>query len=138
MRSVVLARCGIRATLLPRPMVLRRCSSGQGQQGLRRESILPVMIDAAQMNHLASLARLELTPEERETMTQDLSRVLGYFEQLREVDTDGVEEMQRPVTLVNVLRDDVPGEPFATSVIDGLAPETQDGFIRVPRTVEAE
>ncbi|AIZ44926.1 glutamyl-tRNA amidotransferase [Deinococcus radiopugnans] len=96
------------------------------------------MIDAAQMDHLASLARLELTPDEREAMTQDLVRVLGYFEQLRDVDTDGVEEMQRPVTLVNVLRDDVPGGAFPASVIEALAPETQDGFIRVPRTVEAE
>lgn len=96
------------------------------------------MIDAAQMDHLASLARLELTPDERATMTQDLSRVLGYFEQLREVDTDGVEEMQRPVNLVNVLRDDVPGQTFPPAVIRALAPETQDGFIRVPRTVEAD
>ncbi|GGO30865.1 Asp-tRNA(Asn)/Glu-tRNA(Gln) amidotransferase subunit GatC [Deinococcus humi] len=96
------------------------------------------MIDAAQMDHLASLARLELTPDEREAMTQDLSRVLGYFEQLREVDTSGVEEMQRPVNLVNVLRDDLSGAAFPLSVIETLAPETQDGFIRVPRTVEAD
>ncbi|OLV19789.1 Asp-tRNA(Asn)/Glu-tRNA(Gln) amidotransferase subunit GatC [Deinococcus marmoris] len=96
------------------------------------------MIDAAQMDHLASLARLELTPDEREAMTQDLVRVLGYFEQLREVNTDGVEEMQRPVNLVNVLRDDVPGQAFPASVIEALAPEMQDGFIRVPRTVEAD
>ncbi len=96
------------------------------------------MIDVAQMDHLASLARLELTPDEREAMTQDLSRVLGYFEQLREVDTSGVEEMQRPVNLVNVLRDDVSGVAFPAAVIEALAPETQDGFIRVPRTVEAD
>ncbi|GGL95996.1 Asp-tRNA(Asn)/Glu-tRNA(Gln) amidotransferase subunit GatC [Deinococcus aerophilus] len=96
------------------------------------------MIDAAQIEHLATLARLELTPEERGAMHEDLNRVLGYFEQLRAVDTSGVEEMQRPVDLVNVLRDDVPGEAFSVDVVRALAPETQDGFIRVPRTVEAE
>jgi aspartyl-tRNA(Asn)/glutamyl-tRNA(Gln) amidotransferase subunit C len=96
------------------------------------------MIDAAQMDHLASLARLELTPDEREAMTRDLARVLGYFEQLREVNTEGVEEMQRPVTLVNVLRDDVPGQAFPVSVVEALAPETEGGLIRVPRTVEAD
>lgn len=96
------------------------------------------MIDAAQIEHLAALARLQLTPEERTAMQDDLTRVLGYFAQLNEADTEGVEEMQRPVNLVNVLRDDVPGEVFAPSVIEALAPETQDGFIRVPRTVEAE
>ncbi len=94
------------------------------------------MIDAAQIDHLAALARLQLTPEERTAMQEDLSRVLGYFEQLNEVNTDGVEEMQRPVSLVNVLREDVPAEAFAPSVVSALAPEMQDGQIKIPRTVE--
>lgn len=96
------------------------------------------MIDAAQLDHLAQLARLHLKPEERDSMTADLNSILGYFEQLREVNTDGVEEMQRPVDLVNVLRDDVPGEVFAPEVVEALAPEMQGGQIRVPRTVEAD
>lgn len=96
------------------------------------------MIDAAQIDHLAALARLHLTPEERLDMQADLGRILGYFELLNEVDVDGVEEMQRPVSLVNVLRDDVPGEAFARSVVEALAPEMQDGQVRVPRTVEAD
>lgn len=96
------------------------------------------MIDAAQIDHLAQLARLQLTPQERADMQSDLTRVLGYFEQLADVDTAGVEEMQRPVTLVNVLRADVPSEAFAPEVVRDLAPETQGEFIRVPRTVEAD
>lgn len=96
------------------------------------------MIDAAQIEHLAALARLHLTPEERTAMQEDLTRVLGYFDQLSEADTEGVEEMQRPITLVNVLRDDVPGEVLPLRVIEELAPEMEGGFIRVPRTVEAE
>ncbi|MEF2279093.1 Asp-tRNA(Asn)/Glu-tRNA(Gln) amidotransferase subunit GatC [Deinococcus sp. YIM 134068] len=96
------------------------------------------MIDAAQLDHLALLARLELTPEEREAMRADLNSILGYFEQLRAVDTDGVEEMQRPVDLVNVLREDVPGERFGPEVVAALAPEMEGGFVRVPRTVEQD
>ncbi|UBV42171.1 Asp-tRNA(Asn)/Glu-tRNA(Gln) amidotransferase subunit GatC [Deinococcus taeanensis] len=97
------------------------------------------MIDAAQIDHLAQLARLHLTPEERVSMAEDLGRVLGYFEQLGEIDTTGVEEMQRPVTLVNVLRDDQPGEAFPVAVVTALAPESMpDGHVRVPRTVEAD
>ena len=96
------------------------------------------MIDAAQIEHLAALARLHLTPEERTAMQEDLTRVLGYFDQLSEADTEGVEEMQRPVTLVNVLRDDVPGEVLAQEVVAALAPEMDGGFIRVPRTVEVD
>lgn len=98
----------------------------------------PVMIDEAQVEHLARLARLELTPEEREAMRSDLNSILGYFEQLSAVDTEGVEEMQRPVDLVNVLREDLPGEVFAPAVVAALAPEMQGGFVRVPRTVEAD
>lgn len=100
--------------------------------------ILPFMIDAVQVGHLAHLARLELTPEERETMGQDLNAILGYFEQLSAVDTTGMQEMQRPVALVNVLRDDKPGEVLGRGVVEALAPETQDGFVRVPRTVEQD
>lgn len=94
------------------------------------------MIDAAQIEHLANLARLQLTLDEKTAMQEDLTRVLGYFEQLNEVNTDGVEEMQRPVNLVNVLREDVPAEAFAPSVVAALAPEMQDGQIKIPRTVE--
>lgn len=94
------------------------------------------MIDAAQLEHLAKLARLELTPTERVAMEHDLNRVLGYFEQLNEVNTDGIEKMQRPVDLVNVMREDVIGEVFPLSVIEGLAPEMQGDLIKVPRTVE--
>ncbi|MFC4426313.1 Asp-tRNA(Asn)/Glu-tRNA(Gln) amidotransferase subunit GatC [Deinococcus navajonensis] len=96
------------------------------------------MIDAAQLDHLAQLARLHLTPEERETMASDLNSILGYFEQLQAVDTAGVEEMQRPVALVNVLRDDLPEEAFGPEVVAALAPEMQAGQIRVPRTVEQD
>ena len=96
------------------------------------------MIDAAQIDHLASLARLQLTPQERSGMQDDLARILGYFELLNEVDVGGVEEMQRPVSLVNVLRDDVPGEVFPHSVVEALAPEMHGAFIRVPRTVDTD
>ena len=44
------------------------------------------MIDAAQVDHLARLARLELTPEERQSMQADLNSILGYFEQLPATD----------------------------------------------------
>ncbi|SMB91730.1 Asp-tRNA(Asn)/Glu-tRNA(Gln) amidotransferase subunit GatC [Deinococcus hopiensis] len=95
-------------------------------------------ISEAEVQHLAHLARLQLTPEERETMREDLSSILGYFQQLSAVETGGLEEMQRPVALVNVLRDDQPSQPFPPEVLAALAPEMQDGFVKVPRTVEAD
>ncbi|WP_420596018.1 Asp-tRNA(Asn)/Glu-tRNA(Gln) amidotransferase subunit GatC [Deinococcus sp.] len=96
------------------------------------------MIDAAELSHLMILARLDLGAEEAEEMRGELNAILGYFEQLQAVNTDGVEEMQRPVALVNVMRDDVPGEMLPHSALEKLAPETQDGFVKVPRTVETD
>ena len=94
------------------------------------------MIDAAEVQYLAQLSRLELTDTEVGELQTDLNKMLQYFEKLQELDTEGVPEMQRPISLVNVLRADVPGEMFAQAQVLELAPEQQDGFILVPRTVE--
>ena len=94
------------------------------------------MIEAAEVQHLAHLSRLELTQAEADNMLADLNKMLGYFEKLQELGTEGVPEMQRPISLVNVLRPDVPAEMFSQAQVLALAPESQDGFIRVPRTVE--
>ncbi|WP_188964636.1 Asp-tRNA(Asn)/Glu-tRNA(Gln) amidotransferase subunit GatC [Deinococcus aquiradiocola] len=94
------------------------------------------MIEAAEVQHLATLSRLELTEQEQGDLLHDLNKMLGYFQKLQELDTEGVPEMQRPVHLVNVLRADEPGEMFDRRTVTDLAPEHQDGFIRVPRTVE--
>jgi aspartyl-tRNA(Asn)/glutamyl-tRNA(Gln) amidotransferase subunit C len=94
------------------------------------------MIDAAEMEHLKQLARLDLTPEETQQMQGDLNTILGYFEKLNELDTEGVEEMQRPIALVNVMRDDLPGPMFTHEQAMSLAVEQEDGFFKVPRTVD--
>lgn len=94
------------------------------------------MIDASEMAHLKNLARLDLDDAETEGLRGELNAILGYFAQLQELDTAGVPEMQRPVALANVMREDVPGEMFSQAEALSLAPESQDGFIRVPRTVE--
>lgn len=93
-------------------------------------------LDLAEIEHLALLSRLELSADEKIGFLGDLNKMLGYFRQLQELDTEGVPEMQRPIRLVNVMREDVPGEMFTQAQVLELAPESQDGFIRVPRTVE--
>lgn len=95
-------------------------------------------ISDEQLTHLEKLARIALDPEERESLRDDLSRVLEYFETLNELDTDGVEEMVRPVPLANVLREDEVHESLPQEVALGLGVETEDGFFKVPRTVEGE
>lgn len=96
------------------------------------------MIDAAEMSHLMNLARLELNDHEAEQIRADLNKILGYFEQLQAVDTTGVSEMQRPIALENVMRDDQVSVMFDRAILEKLAPDMQDGFVKVPRTVEAD
>ena len=95
-------------------------------------------LDLGEMRHLARLARLDLSEAESAALLHDLNRMLGYFRKLQELDTEGVEEMQRPTPLLNVLRDDLPGAMFSQAEALSLAPETRDGFIQVPRTVEQD
>ena len=89
-----------------------------------------------QLTHLESLARIALEPGERDSLREDLSRILGYFEQLAELDTEGVEEMVRPVASENVLRHDEVRPSLPRSVVLDLAVESDDGFLKVPRTVD--
>lgn len=58
------------------------------------------------VEHIASLARLELTEEEKEKFTKELSSILDYFEQLKEVDTEKVEPTYQVTGLENVMRKD--------------------------------
>lgn len=59
-----------------------------------------------QVQHIADLARIELTPQEKEKYAGELSAVLGFIEQLSEVDTDNVVPTSQVTGLVNVVRED--------------------------------
>ena len=71
--------------------------------------------------HIAYLARLGLTEEEKGKFTQQLSSILDYVEQLKEVDTSGVEPTAQVTGLENVIRDDV---------AEGCDKETRDGLLK--------
>ncbi len=60
------------------------------------------------VNHVAKLANLTLTPNEEEKFEKQLEDILAYFEKLKEVDTSGVEETSQVTGLENVTREDMP------------------------------
>ena len=91
-----------------------------------------------EIDHIALLARLELTGEERERAGVELSQILGYFEALSQLDTEGVVPMAHVVPLVNVLRPDVVRPSLPREAVLQNAPEAADGMFQVPRVVEAE
>ena len=64
-------------------------------------------LSRADIEKVALLARLQLTEDELGTMTQELALIVGYVDQLAEVDTDHVEPMAHAIELENVFRDDV-------------------------------
>ena len=88
------------------------------------------------LDHVANLARINLTPEEKERYSAQLGDVLRYIEQLNEVNVEGVEPTAHAFPVVNVWAEDIP-EP-GLSVEDALrnAPEKRDNMIVVPKVVE--
>ncbi|HEX9136539.1 MAG TPA: Asp-tRNA(Asn)/Glu-tRNA(Gln) amidotransferase subunit GatC, partial [Nitrospirota bacterium] len=65
-------------------------------------------ITKQEVEHVARLARLELSEKEKETLTDQLSNILTYVEQLNELDTKGVEPTSHVLDINNVMREDVP------------------------------
>ena len=95
------------------------------------------MISEAQVEHVAQLARLALSTEEKRRFTEQLNAILSYMDQLNEVPTDGVEPTAHVLDLVNVLRDDTVRQTLrAADEALANAPETAQHFFVVPRIVE--
>jgi aspartyl-tRNA(Asn)/glutamyl-tRNA(Gln) amidotransferase subunit C len=90
------------------------------------------MLDRDQVLHVARLARLELSEQEVERMSAELSHVLGHIEKIAELDLEGVAPTSHVVDVVNALRPDVPVPSFPAEVILAAAPERLHGGYGVP------
>ncbi len=95
-------------------------------------------IDPEIVNHVARLARLELSDEERTRFAQQLGRILEYFSKLDELNTTEVEPTSHVIAMTNVLRDDVVGTPLPRDAVLAGAPAHEDGFFKVPPVIETE
>ena len=98
----------------------------------------PVVITAADVQHLAGLARIALTPEEIEHLAGELTVIVDSVAKVREVATPDVPATSHPVPLVNVLRPDVPGAVLTTAQVLSGAPDAADGRFRVPAILGEE
>jgi aspartyl-tRNA(Asn)/glutamyl-tRNA(Gln) amidotransferase subunit C len=90
------------------------------------------MLSRAQVDHVARLARLELTDQEADRMAAELSNVLDHIERIRELDLDGVLPTSHVVDLVNVLRADKPRPSLRAETVLGGAPAVVAGGFAVP------
>ena len=93
-------------------------------------------IDAATVRRVAKLARIREPEERLEPLAQELSSIMGWIEQLGEVDTDGVEPMASAVAVKLPLREDVVTEGGDAGAILANAPAKSNGFFVVPKVVE--
>jgi aspartyl-tRNA(Asn)/glutamyl-tRNA(Gln) amidotransferase subunit C len=92
-----------------------------------------------EVERIAQLARLALTGEERDLFARQLTAVLQYAEQLREVDTGGVPPTAHPLALSAPLRDDEirPSLPRAEALDGAPDPDRAAGLFKVPRVLGA-
>ena len=88
-----------------------------------------------QVEHIASLARLKLSPEEIEKFASDLTVILDYVEQLAEVDTGGVELKDQFITAENVFREDKSQKSLSREEALSNAPDRDEEFFKVPKVI---
>ena len=95
------------------------------------------MIDREQVKKVALLARLELTPEEEEKFTTQLGSILGYVEQLNEVDVSNVPPTTRAIDVSNVTRqDELQPYPERDAILDS-APSQEGDYFKVPKILNS-
>jgi aspartyl-tRNA(Asn)/glutamyl-tRNA(Gln) amidotransferase subunit C len=89
-----------------------------------------------QVRHIARLARIALSDEELERLVPELNAIIGWVEQLGEVDTDGVEPLTAVIEQKLRLREDVVTDGDCRDEVLANAPEAQHGFFAVPKVIE--
>ena len=105
---------------------------GAGARGYRAF----MSVTETEVRHVAKLARLALSDAEIDRMVPELNNILGWVEQLREVDTDGVEPLTAVIDLKLRLRDDVVTDGDVRDAVLLNAPDAQHGFFAVPKVIE--
>ena len=93
-------------------------------------------ITKEQIAHVAKLAKLTVSEEEKEKLTLQMEQILNYVGQLNELNTDGVEPTSHAILLENVFRDDEakPSLPIEAALRN--APDQENGFFKVPKVIE--
>jgi len=93
-------------------------------------------VDAATVRHIAKLARIAVSDAEVQALAPELSNILGWIEQLQEVDVSGVEPMTAVIPNHLRLRDDIVTEGDRQADILANAPVPEHGFFAVPKVIE--
>ncbi|WP_336971587.1 Asp-tRNA(Asn)/Glu-tRNA(Gln) amidotransferase subunit GatC [Sphingobium aromaticiconvertens] len=93
-------------------------------------------IDLQTVKKIASLSRISVTEDEAQAMVPELNNILGWVEQLGEVDVTGVEPMTAVIPNHLRLRDDVVTDGNIRDRVLANAPQAEHGFFAVPKVIE--
>ena len=120
-------------TLCPVPTQQR--TPGNIRSGCTYNRPMAIDIDIA---YVARLARIELSDEELERVGRQLGGILEHAARVQQLPTKGVEPTSHPLPMVNSFRDDQVTPSLQTDIALSQAPEAEDGYFRVPPTLETE
>ncbi|HWW46022.1 MAG TPA: Asp-tRNA(Asn)/Glu-tRNA(Gln) amidotransferase subunit GatC [Acidimicrobiia bacterium] len=98
---------------------------------------MPEPIPRSEAEHIARLARLQLSDDELERLTVELGGILEHVTELASLDLDGVEPTAHPLPLINVLRADEVRPSLDRAEVLAEAPAVEDERFRVPRILDA-
>lgn len=93
------------------------------------------MIDKKTIEHIATLARLEMNETQAQQYSEQISKILGYFEQISKVDTKGIEPLITPTQIESFWREDVVEDNFSAEDMTANAPAKQGNLYKVPPVV---
>ena len=93
-------------------------------------------VDTAIVRRIAGLARIAVSDAEVEALAPELNNILGWVEQLGEVDTSGVEPLHAVIPNTLRLRDDVVTDGGVREAVLANAPQAEHGFFAVPKVIE--
>lgn len=97
---------------------------------------LPMSVDIATVRKIASLARIGISDAEAEALVPELNNILGFVEQLGEVNTDGIEPMAAVIANHLRLREDIVNDGDVRDKVLANAPQAEHGFFAVPKVIE--
>lgn len=93
-------------------------------------------ITRKEVEYVAHLARLKLSPEEAESFTARLDQILNYFEKLKELDTANIEPTSHSIRMINAFRDDVVEPSLDVEEALANAPGREGNFFKVSKIIE--
>ena len=93
-------------------------------------------VDIATVKRVARLARIAISDEEAVSFQSEINSILGFAEQLNEVDVSDVEPLTSVVAQVMKMRDDVVTDGFYADKVVANAPASDDDFFMVPKVIE--